>query len=89
MEPLDDDARPRNRHIYLLPNLLTTCGLFSGFYAILAAASGHFEHACIAVFVAGDKKTSYQQVYDVMTLLQSAGVEKMSLMSKPPEAQAR
>lgn len=43
----------------------------------------------IAVFVAGDKKTSYQQVYDVMTLLQSAGVEKMSLMSKPPEAQAR
>jgi biopolymer transport protein TolR len=43
----------------------------------------------IAVFVAGDKKTSYQQVYDVMTLLQSAGVEKMSLMSKPPEAQSR
>ena len=43
----------------------------------------------IAVFVAGDKKTSYQQVYDVMTLLQAAGVEKMSLMSKPPEAQSR
>ena len=43
---------PRNRHIYLLPNLLTTCGMFAGFYAILAAASGHFEHACIAVFVA-------------------------------------
>ena len=53
MEPLDDVPHPRNRHIYLLPNLLTTCGLFSGFYAILAAASGHFEHACIAVFVAG------------------------------------
>ena len=31
---------PRNRHIYLLPNLLTTCGMFAGFYAILAAASG-------------------------------------------------
>jgi CDP-diacylglycerol--serine O-phosphatidyltransferase len=53
MEPLEDAPRPRNRHIYLLPNLLTTCGLFSGFYAILAAASGHFEHACMAVFVAG------------------------------------
>jgi len=44
--------RPRSRHIYLLPNLLTTCGLFSGFYAILAAANGQFEHACVAVFVA-------------------------------------
>ena len=44
---------PRNRHIYLLPNLLTTCGMFAGFYAILAAASGRFEHACLAVFVAG------------------------------------
>jgi CDP-diacylglycerol--serine O-phosphatidyltransferase len=43
---------PRNRHIYLLPNLLTTCGMFAGFYAILAAASGRFEHACMAVFVA-------------------------------------
>jgi CDP-diacylglycerol--serine O-phosphatidyltransferase len=45
--------RPRGRHIYLLPNLLTTGGMFAGFYAILAAASGRFEHACIAVFVAG------------------------------------
>ncbi|MBP8081460.1 MAG: CDP-diacylglycerol--serine O-phosphatidyltransferase [Arenimonas sp.] len=53
MEPIEDTQHPRNRHIYLLPNLLTTCGLFSGFYAILAAASGHFDHACLAVFVAG------------------------------------
>jgi CDP-diacylglycerol--serine O-phosphatidyltransferase len=52
MEPTDDLPRPRNRHIYLLPNLLTTCNMFAGFYAILAAASGQFEHACIAVFVA-------------------------------------
>lgn len=44
---------PRSRGIYLLPNLLTTGGMFAGFYAILAAASGHFENACIAVFVAG------------------------------------
>src|SRR6187431_2902306 len=60
-EPADDPveaaapatAGPRSRHIYLLPNLLTTLGLFSGFYAILAAASDHFEHACVAVFLAG------------------------------------
>jgi CDP-diacylglycerol--serine O-phosphatidyltransferase len=53
MEPVDAPPRPRSRHIYLLPNLLTTCGLFSGFYAILSAASGRFEHAFAAVFVAG------------------------------------
>jgi len=45
--------RPRNRHIYLLPNLLTTANMFAGFYAILAAANGRFEAACIAVVVAG------------------------------------
>jgi CDP-diacylglycerol--serine O-phosphatidyltransferase len=53
MDPVDAPPRPRSRHIYLLPNLLTTCGLFAGFYAILAAASGKFEHAFAAVFVAG------------------------------------
>lgn len=52
MEPESPLSPPRNRHIYLLPNLLTTCGMFAGFYAILAAASGRFEHACMAVFVA-------------------------------------
>jgi len=52
---MDDSPRPaaRSRGIYLLPNLLTTGGMFSGFYAILAAASGHFESACMAVFIAG------------------------------------
>src|SRR5688572_31912686 len=53
MDSEHDTARARGRGIYLLPNLLTTGGLFSGFYAILAAASGNFEAACIAVLVAG------------------------------------
>ncbi|MCF7221288.1 CDP-diacylglycerol--serine O-phosphatidyltransferase [Marilutibacter chinensis] len=44
--------RPRNRGIYLLPNLFTTGGLFAGFYAIIAASQGRFDDACIAVFVA-------------------------------------
>jgi CDP-diacylglycerol--serine O-phosphatidyltransferase len=48
----DDGGRPRARHIYLLPNLLTTGNLFAGFYAILAAANGDFQHACIAIVVA-------------------------------------
>ncbi|OUS13213.1 CDP-diacylglycerol--serine O-phosphatidyltransferase [Gammaproteobacteria bacterium 53_120_T64] len=43
---------PRHRGIYLLPNLVTTVALFSGFYAILASMDGKFEAAAIAIFVA-------------------------------------
>ena len=42
----------RRRGIFLLPNLLTTCCLFGGFYAIVASIDGNFERASIAVFVA-------------------------------------
>lgn len=41
----------RRRGIYLLPNLLTTMGLFFGFYAIVAALQGHFNEASIAIFI--------------------------------------
>jgi CDP-diacylglycerol--serine O-phosphatidyltransferase len=44
--------RPRSRSIYLLPNLLTTGCLFSGFYAVIAAIDGNFERAGFAVFAA-------------------------------------
>ena len=44
--------RPQRRGIYLLPNLLTTGCLFSGFYAIVAAIDGNFERAGMAVFIA-------------------------------------
>lgn len=50
--PSRPPPRPRNRGIYLLPNLFTTGGLFAGFYAIIAASQGRFDDACIAVFVA-------------------------------------
>lgn len=40
------------RGIYLLPNLLSTAGLFAAFYAIVAALKGRFESAAIAIFVA-------------------------------------
>ncbi len=41
-----------SRGIYLLPNLLTTAGLFSGFYAVVASMNGHFEKAAVAIFIA-------------------------------------
>lgn len=43
----------KNRGIYLLPNLLTTAGLFAGFYAIVAAMQGKFEIAAVAIIIAG------------------------------------
>ena len=45
-------TRLRRRGIYLLPNLFTTAALFSGFYAIVQAMNGNFEHAAIAIFIA-------------------------------------
>ncbi|HEY1992423.1 MAG TPA: CDP-diacylglycerol--serine O-phosphatidyltransferase [Gammaproteobacteria bacterium] len=53
VDPGAPDAEgPRRRGIFLLPNLFTSAGLFSGFYAIVAAMVGKFEPAAIAVFVA-------------------------------------
>ena len=44
--------RIRRRGIYLLPNLFTTAALFAGFYAIVQAMNGRFDHSAIAIFVA-------------------------------------
>ena len=40
------------RGIYLLPNCLTTAGLFAGFYAVVTAMNGLFDLAAIAIYVA-------------------------------------
>jgi len=47
-----EHPRPRGKGIYLLPNLLTTGCLFSGFYAVVAAIDHHFAQAGMAVFTA-------------------------------------
>jgi CDP-diacylglycerol---serine O-phosphatidyltransferase len=44
-------VKKRARGVYLLPNLLTTASLFSGFYAIVQAMNGRFEVAAIAIFI--------------------------------------
>ena len=44
--------RKIRRGIYLLPNMITTAGLFAGFYSIVAAMDGRFEPAAVAIFVA-------------------------------------
>jgi CDP-diacylglycerol--serine O-phosphatidyltransferase len=47
-----EDLHKRGRGIYLLPNMITTAGLFAGFYSIVAAMNGRFEAAAIAIFIA-------------------------------------
>jgi CDP-diacylglycerol--serine O-phosphatidyltransferase len=58
--PLRDDetnvdarySSTRRKGIYLLPNLLTTGGLFAGFYSIVASIDGNFMPAAWAIFAA-------------------------------------
>jgi CDP-diacylglycerol--serine O-phosphatidyltransferase len=37
---------------YLLPNLLTSAALFSGFYAIISAINGNYQGSAMAIFIA-------------------------------------
>lgn len=46
------EHQQKKRGVYLVPNLITTAGLFAGFYAIVAAMKTHFEPAAIALFIA-------------------------------------
>ena len=48
----EEKVQKTRRGIYLLPNMITTAGLFAGFYAIVAAMNGRFEAAAVAIFVA-------------------------------------
>jgi len=38
--------------IYILPNTLTLCGMFMGFYSILASLKGVYVHASYAIIIA-------------------------------------
>ncbi len=39
--------------IYILPNTLTLCGMFFGFFSVLNSIRGNFEFAAWAIFIAG------------------------------------
>ncbi len=42
--------KPRRKAVYLLPNMITSLSLFSGFLAILWASSGRYQDAALAIF---------------------------------------
>jgi CDP-diacylglycerol--serine O-phosphatidyltransferase len=45
------EGRPK-KGIYLLPNTLTLCGMFCGFFAIMSAINGDFLYAAWAIILA-------------------------------------
>jgi len=46
------EKKPRNKGIYLLPSVLTTFGMFAGFYSIIASINGEFTTAAISIMIA-------------------------------------
>ncbi|MBF0506964.1 MAG: CDP-diacylglycerol--serine O-phosphatidyltransferase [Nitrospirae bacterium] len=51
-EGLDKADKKPKKGVYLLPNTLTLCGMFSGFFAIMSAINGNFLYAAWAIVVA-------------------------------------
>ncbi len=48
-----DEADGQPRRLYLLPHLVTTAGLFFGFYAIVQAFTGRPDRAALGIILAG------------------------------------
>jgi CDP-diacylglycerol--serine O-phosphatidyltransferase len=76
-----------SKGVYILPNLITTAAMFSGFYAIIAAINGRFEDAAVAIFIAmildgadgrvarwTNTQSAFGEQYDSLSDLVSFGV---------------
>ena len=50
--PIKPGSTPLRRGVYVLPNLITTAGLFSGFYSVICCFQADFRTAAIAILVA-------------------------------------
>jgi CDP-diacylglycerol--serine O-phosphatidyltransferase len=48
----DMNERKPKKGVYILPNTLTLCGLFSGFFAIMSAINGNYLYAAWAIVIA-------------------------------------
>ncbi len=81
------------RGIYLLPNLLTTFGLFAGFYSIILAINSEFIASGVAIFIAmiwdsldgrvarlTNTQSSFGEQYDSMADLLSFGIAPAFLL---------
>jgi CDP-diacylglycerol--serine O-phosphatidyltransferase len=78
-DDLDEAHGPARRGIYLLPNLITTGALFSGFYAMVAAMDGNFIPAAIATYAAMALDTADGRVARLTRTESAFGAEYDSL----------
>ncbi|MEW6428739.1 MAG: CDP-diacylglycerol--serine O-phosphatidyltransferase [Thermodesulfobacteriota bacterium] len=53
MQPQANGSSSRRSRFYFLPNFITTLGLLSGFYAIIAAINGLYWNSSAAILLAG------------------------------------
>ncbi|MGC9021581.1 MAG: CDP-diacylglycerol--serine O-phosphatidyltransferase [Dissulfurimicrobium sp.] len=51
-QQIENPVKNPRRGAYLLPNLITSAALFSGFYAIISAINGNYQGSAVAIFVA-------------------------------------
>lgn len=50
--PAREEGSVAQRGVFLLPSALTTCGLFAGFYSVIASVRGDFWIAAAAILIA-------------------------------------
>jgi CDP-diacylglycerol--serine O-phosphatidyltransferase len=67
------------RKIYIVPNLVTTANLFSGFYSITASIQGDYQTAAWAIMVAGVFDTLDGRIARLAKATSPFGVEYDSL----------
>lgn len=72
-------AVPLRRGVYVLPNLITTAGLFCGFYSVIASFRGDFLFAAIAIMAANVFDTLDGRIARVTNTTSRFGVEYDSL----------
>jgi CDP-diacylglycerol--serine O-phosphatidyltransferase len=70
---------PLRRGVYILPSLITTAGLFAGFYSIIASVRGNYLHAAIAIMAANVFDVLDGRVARVTKSTSEFGVEYDSL----------
>ena len=70
---------PLRKGVYILPNLITTAGLFAGFYSIISSLHGDFLVAAIAVMAANVFDTLDGRVARVTNTTSRFGIEYDSL----------
>src|SRR5262245_56759169 len=70
---------PLRKGVYILPNLITTAGLFAGFYSIIASLHGDFLVAAIAIMAANVFDTLDGRVARVTNTTSRFGIEYDSL----------